>query len=480
MFSFARTLALPVLLLLFSSTLALAQVTFMSTLIPSGDPSSHNIVAADFNNDGILDLLTVNSASLSFYRGLGGARYASAVKQPLSGGGNQVVAADFSRHGTPDLAIIPGNEGTHIAVFIGNHNGTFKQGLNIDIGGAPQSMTLADFNGDHLPDIAVSACPISGSGPCFTKLFLGRGNGTFRLAAMLQDGGGQIVAGDFNADGRQDLAVVAGDVIALYLGNGNGTFRNAILANLPAVGSIAVGDFYNNRVQSLVALGGNFIGGGNFETHLDTLRFSNGQLLVENHRVLQPETGIPYQKVVGGDVSGNFKDDIFLATFNVHGQLADYALGNGDGTFSSIHRAPSQQEGLAFPLIRDLDGDSRHDVILSWTDIFGDSGGADVLRNTNAATNCPLPRVQLAVHICTPRNGQVVGRTFTFRGSGNALNGIAKRMELRIDGRKVAQNLEDQLKATVPLTRGKHVATFTVVDSFDSHVSGSVSFTASF
>jgi hypothetical protein len=50
-------------------------------------------------------------------------------------------------------------------------------------------------------------------------------------------------------------------------------------------------------------------------------------------------------------------------------------------------------------------------------------------------------------------------------------------MELRIDGKKVAQNLEDQLKATITLAPGKHVATFTVVDSFDNHVSGSVGFT---
>lgn len=83
-------------------------------------------------------------------------------------------------------------------------------------------------------------------------------------------------------------------------------------------------------------------------------------------------------------------------------------------------------------------------------------------------------------HICAPSSGQVVGQTFTFRGSGSALNGIAKRMELWIDGKKVAQNLEDQLKATVTLTRGNHVASFVVVDSFDNHVSNSVSFTSSF
>jgi hypothetical protein len=474
MFFFVRTLSLLVLSLI--STSALAQITFTETLIPSGDTSSHGIVAADFNNDGILDLLTVNSGSLSFYKGQPGAKYAAAVKQTLTGGGDQVVAADFSRHGTPDLAIIPIALGTHITILIGNNNGTFKQGTNINVGGQPQSITLADFTGNHVPDIAVSACPSSGTSPCFTKVYRGLGNGTFALTATLQDGGGQIVAGDFNADGHQDIAVVAGNVIALYLGNGNGTFKSAVLASLSNVSSIAVGDFYNNRVQSLIALEGTFLGGGNFETQLHTLRFSNGQLLVENQRVLQAETGIPYNRITAGDLSGNYIDDILLVGFDVNGQFVDFALGNGNGTFSSIHHAPASQEGPSSPFIRDLDGDSRHDAGLAWTDIFGNTGGADVLRNTNAATGCSLPPAHLAVHICTPLNGQVLSGSIRFTGSGNARPGIAKRMELRIDGKKVAQNLQDQLKAFITLTPGNHVATFTVVDSFDNHVSGSVSF----
>ncbi len=476
MFRFVRTSLLTALFLSLTANLALAQLTFDETLLQSGDTSSLNVAVADFNNDGILDLVTINAGSLSFYRGLGGAKYAAAVKQSFPDGGLQVVAADFSRHGTPDLAIIPGNgSATHIAVLIGNNNGTFKQGTNINIGGVPSSMTLADFNGDHLPDIAVSACPASGS--CFTKVFLGQGNGTFKLSATLHQGGGQIVAGDFDADGHQDIAVLSGSDLAVYRGGGNGGFQSPLLASLPSVSSLAVGDFFNNRIQSLAVLGGDFIGGGDFDTFLFTVRLSNGKLLVSKKRVLQPSTGIPYQEIIAGDLSGNFIDDLLLVTFNVHGQLADYVLGNGNGTFSSIHNAPAGQEGLRFPLIRDLDGDSRHDAVMTWTDIFGDTGGADVLHNTNAATNCSLPKVSLAVHICTPLNNQVLGSSVTFRGSGNALNGIAKRMELRIDGKKVAQNLEDQLKATITLTPGEHVATFTVIDSFDNHASGSVSFT---
>lgn len=471
---YVRTFSLSALfLLLMNSTLALAQLTFTETLLQSGDTGSSAIAVADFNNDGILDLLTLNGSSISYYRGLGGAKYAAAVKQSFPGGGRQVVAADFSRHGTPDLAIITGS--SSITILIGNNNGTFKQETNIDVGGVPNSMTLADFNGDHLPDIAVSACPSSGS--CFTKVFLGQGNGTFKLSATLHQGGGQVVAGDFDADGHQDVAVLSGGDLALYRGGGNGGFHSPILATLTNVSSLAVGDFFNNRIQSLAVLGGDFLGGGDFDTFLFPVQLSNGKLVVGKKRVLQASTAIPYQEVTGGDLSGNFLDDLMFVTFDVNGQLADYVLGNGNGTFSSIHNAPADQEGLQSEFIRDLDGDSRHDAVMVWTDIFGDTGGAAVLQNTNAPLNCSLPPVSLAVHVCIPHNGEVLGPDVTFRAAGNAKNGIAKRMELRIDGAKVAQNLEDQLKATITLTPGKHVATFTVVDSFDNHVSNSVSFT---
>jgi hypothetical protein len=101
--------------------------------------------------------------------------------------------------------------------------------------------------------------------------------------------------------------------------------------------------------------------------------------------------------------------------------------------------------------------------------------------NTSAPTTCTPPKANaLGVHVCAPTNGQVVGQTFTFKGAGNAWNGVAKRVELWIDGSKVGQNLEDQLKVTTSLSRGAHTASFVVVDSFDNHVSRSVSFTASY
>ena len=48
-----------------------------------------------------------------------------------------------------------------------------------------------------------------------------------------------------------------------------------------------------------------------------------------------------------------------------------------------------------------------------------------------------------------------MGKTFTFKGAGNAWNGFAKRMELWIGGKKIGQNLEDQLKVTTSLSKGR-------------------------
>src|SRR5262249_12052972 len=146
-----------------------------------------------------------------------------------------------------------------------------------------------------------------------TKVYLGQGDGTFKLASSLTFGGWQVLTGDFNADGAQDIAVTNLSTVSLYLGNGHGAF----LGPLPTVarrlnlnaGWLAVGDFYNNRTQTLVALGGDYLGGGNFDDYIYTLRYQNGYLLAENFQIVDAVTGIPYQEIAGGDLNGDFKDD---------------------------------------------------------------------------------------------------------------------------------------------------------------------------
>jgi len=466
--------------ILAATSLSFGQVSFNQIAIDSGDTSSNGIAVGDFNNDGILDFVTINGSTLSFYEGLGGGNYANPVNQSITPNLGQVAAADLNRDGKLDLAVVPTlgvTGGLHI--FLGNGDGTFRPGTYIALPGDQHFLTLADFNGDHLPDIAVS----DGEG---TQVYLGKGDGTFNLASSLSNGGWQIVSGDFNADGHQDIvASNLGGQVALYLGKGDGTFAPALVQNAPNLQWMAVGDFYNTRVQSVVVLAGEY-NPPNFTEYLYPVRYANGQLIVGSQTMLG-ESGDPYQAIAAGDLNGDFKDDAYIVGGGFQtGGIAAYVLGNGDGTFQGPYQGLYWGDLQNDVLIRDLDGDSRHDVGLPYTWIMQQGSGLDALTNTSAATNCPLPRgpytsiQRLAVHICAPSNGQVVGQKFTFQGSGTAFNGIAKRMELWIDGKKVAQNLEDQLNATVSLSRGNHVASFVVVNTFDEYTSRSVSFTAQY
>lgn len=475
-------LALTFAFILAASSFGFGQVNFTQVAIDSGDSASNGIAVGDFDNDGTLDFVTINASSLSFYKGVGGGNYANPVNQPITPSLGQAMAADFNRDGKLDLAVVPtfGASGG-LNILLGNGDGTFRAGTYIALPGTQHFLTLADFNGDHVPDIAVS----DGQG---TQVYLGKGDGSFTLASSLSYGGWQMVSGDFNADGHQDIiaSTGGGGQIALYLGKGDGTFAPALLKVVSDLQWMAVGDFYNNRVQSLAVLAGQYTP-PNFSEWMYTVRYANGQLVLGPKTVLAQAIGDPYQAIAAGDLDGDFKEDVYVVGggFNT-GAIAVYALGNGDGSFQGPYQGLYWGDLQNDALIRDLDGDSRHDVGIPFTSIFDDVGGMDAVINTSATLNCPLPKgpymsfQRLAVNVCAPSKGQIVGQTFTFKGSGKAFNGVAKRMELWIDGKKVAQNLEDQLKATVSLSRGNHVASFVVVNTFDEYTAKTVNFTAQY
>ena len=292
-----------------------------------------------------------------------------------------------------------------------------------------------------------------------------------------------MVAGDFNADGKQDIAFASRDDLFMLLGDGNGGVSDYIEAPLSGVASLADGDFYNDRIQTLVALSSVGISSNNgVYTYLYSARYYNGALYVENPNLVSGPNAEGPGYVTGGDLNEDFKFDVFISGGGYYSApISEYMLGKGNGTFQALQSAPFDPNAsvLEFPFIRDLNLDSRHDVGMAWDNLADGSGGTDVLINTSATKNCaPPPANKLSVHICTPTSGQTVPGTFTFKAAGNAFNGIAKRMELWIDGHKVAQNLEDQLKATVALTAGSPTATFVVIDSFDNTASSSVIFKA--
>ncbi len=463
------------------AVIASAQVSFKPSEYTSGDAATAGVASGDFNQDGILDLVTVNTGTLSFYRGMGGGKFAAPINQTIPANLGEVFAADFNHDGKLDLAIAGNSNGTSsVAILLGNGNGTFTPGMNVVTGGVPYFIALADFNADHRPDLAASYC--SGN-TCATQVFLGESNGTFKLVSTLTYGGGDVVAGDFNADGRQDLAVIDyNNQVVMFLGNGDGSFQAPLLASEDDPVSLAVGDFYNDRIQSLAIMTGVPDNSGNFEYYISTARYLDGGISVMSPQLVNSSQF--YHQIAAGDLNGDYKDDIVVSGGEKFGSgaLVAYMLGNGDGTFQPGVSLTGYGQNEGAPFVRDMNLDARHDIGAAWSDGYMmNGGGAYYLQNVNGTAGCIPPKANaLSVHICAPRNGETVGQTFTFLAAGNASNGVAKRMELWIDGKKAGQNLEDQLKVTTSLSRGKHTASFVVVDSFDQSVANSVSFTSAY
>ena len=178
-----------------------------------------------------------------------------------------------------------------------------------------------------------------------------------------------LVAGDFNRDGKLDLAVSGDDsagngAVEILLGNGDGTFRSAgVIAVGPPATRIAQADFnldgaldlavsVGTNGQVMILLGN---GDGSFRTPLD----SGAKTPAAQLSALVPGMAI-------GDVNGGGKPDLVLGpyTFASSGSIA-VMLGNGDGTFQSPVNSSFDRVDEPRMVVADLNGDGRADVFLT-------------------------------------------------------------------------------------------------------------------
>ena len=108
----------------------------------------------------------------------------------------------------------------------------FDLAVDYAVGASPQAIVTADFNNDGRLDVA-TANYISNT----VSVLLGNVDGTFQPALDSAAGVGlglSLAVGDFNADGKLDLANTSGDAVNILLGNGNGTFQPATRFNVGA------------------------------------------------------------------------------------------------------------------------------------------------------------------------------------------------------------------------------------------------------
>ncbi len=308
-------------------------------------PNPSVIVAGDFTGNGRLDLAISDADGIQVLLGNGDGTFQPAVTVASGFGGN-LVAGDFNGDGRLDLAVDGGGTGSignfdpgYVSILLGNGDGTFQAPQQLPTGEfqTPGSMVVGDFNGDGRLDLAVADGGNlfwDGTDPPGVIVVLGNGDGTFQpqvtyqvnYAGPSQPGfnvAGAVVAGDFDGDGRLDLAVaMPGAGVTVLLGNGDGTFHRVpenFATGFAWQNSAAVGDFNGDGHLDLAVT-------NNFDSNVSVL-LGNGD------GTFQPQVthavGSSPGSIMAGDFTGNGRVDLAVTD----GAGEQVLLGNGDGTF---------------------------------------------------------------------------------------------------------------------------------------------------
>jgi FG-GAP-like repeat len=312
-------------------------------------------VAGDFDGDGLQDVAVANDGPAGVFDGgvavilgdgTGGFGAPVVTPLPSDRGASELAAADFDEDGHLDVVAVSSTTGGFGPVFVlfGGGDGTLTVGPQFT-NGQELLVTTADFDGDGHLDFATAA-----NDTADVDLFFGDGAGSFPSTRDLNPPFGvwDFAAADLEGDGDADLIGASGGVPFTMLNNGDGTFA-AAKTSLNIFGiDFALDDFDADGDLDLAmgnaSDGTVFTGLGNGDgTFTKNATFSNLALQVD--------------AVAAGDVTGDGRADVIA---NGDDNTAYLLAGQGNGTFRRPVAFVTGEDDL---IVTTLNADDRADLI---------------------------------------------------------------------------------------------------------------------
>jgi hypothetical protein len=215
-----------------------------------------NVRTGDFNGDHKLDLLVTYSSGDCPYVGVllghgDGTFQEPPINTSLSLEIDDIEIGDFNRDGKQDV-VIADRATNQVDILLSNGDGTFSPGAVYSVGKYPLSVAVADLRRSGNLDLAVGT--LAGG----VNVLLGNGDGTFQRAAGISvKSVDSIISADFNGDGMPDLAVSQYQFppgISVMNGNGDGTFQSPTYYPTGVANDfVASGDFNGDHQIDLLA-----------------------------------------------------------------------------------------------------------------------------------------------------------------------------------------------------------------------------------
>ena len=194
--------------------------TFGAPTFYAGGSFPAKVITADFNGDGKLDLAMCNdvSADVYIYFGNGAGGFTQNGTYKVGNQAGQIIKADFNKDGKLDLATANTFDHT-ISILFGDGAGIFSVTGPYPANTYPHIMWPADLDGDGWPDIAAP-----NNGTNYFTVLKNTGAGIFGAPQKITTNGNNVrtmTIGDFNRDGKPDIAVGAesSSLICVFINN---------------------------------------------------------------------------------------------------------------------------------------------------------------------------------------------------------------------------------------------------------------------
>ncbi len=340
----------------FQGTLTVDPATGVVRVANAGPAGSYSVTVNGFGAGGTATAsftLTVNNGAACITAGFTGANVNVGL-QPRS-----VAVGDFNGDGKLDFATA--NYGLNIStvsIRLGDSAGNFSGSTEVSVGTNPRSVAVGDFNGDGKLDIATA-----NSVDATVSIRLGNGAGNFSGSTEVSVGFGpqSVAMGDFNNDGKLDFVTAnqASNNVSIRLGDGAGGFTS------PATAEVVLGGF----VFPISVATGDFNGDGKLDfatanqgTNNVSIRLGDGAGGFTSPAPPEVSVGSSPYSVAAGDFNGDGKLDFVAA--NKNSNTVSIRLGDGAGGFTSPATPEVSVGSNPFSVaIGDFNGDGKRDFV---------------------------------------------------------------------------------------------------------------------